>query len=107
MGCPQGICTNWLDRQYRHCVQKKVASICVHHLANAPSNIALRDQEFLVKHNFPALLQLPYRPDLTLTDFVLFPRIKTTLKGGKNRRDVYSERGSRLTFREKSREKMC
>jgi hypothetical protein len=37
--------------------------------------------EFLAKHATTVLLQPPYSPDLALADFILFPKLKSTLKG--------------------------
>ena len=38
-------------------------------------------QQFLAKHGSAQLQQPPYSPDLTLCDFLLFPRLKKVLKG--------------------------
>jgi len=62
-------------------VRKNIAATWVLHLDNAPSHTSLHVREFLAKHNVATLPQPPYSPDLAPADFLLFPRIKTTLKG--------------------------
>jgi hypothetical protein len=36
---------------------------------------------FLAKHKVPVLEHPPYSPDLAPSDFILFPKIKSALKG--------------------------
>jgi transposase len=38
-------------------------------------------REFLAKHSIPVVPHPPYSPDLAPSDFFLFPRLKSTLKG--------------------------
>jgi histone-lysine N-methyltransferase SETMAR len=46
-----------------------------------PCHAALSVREFLSKHSIPVVPHPPYSPDLTVCDFFLFPRLKSTLKG--------------------------
>jgi len=48
---------------------------------NAPSHASLLVREFLAKQTVATLPQPPYSPDLAPTDFFLFPRLKSSLKG--------------------------
>jgi hypothetical protein len=52
----------------------------LHHV-NAPSHTSLVVQQFLAEKSFPVISQTPYSPDLTLSDFCLFPTLKMGLKG--------------------------
>ena len=38
-------------------------------------------QRFLVKHQITQVTQTPYNPDFALCDFLLFPKLKSPLKG--------------------------
>ncbi len=51
------------------------------HHDNAPAHTALSIRQFLAERNTAALKQPPYSPDLAPCDFVLFPKIKSVLKG--------------------------
>jgi len=51
------------------------------HHNNVPCQTALTVQQFLVKNQTAAILQLPYPPDLTPCNFCHFSRPKTRLKG--------------------------
>lgn len=62
-------------------VRKDIAATWVLHHDNAPSHTSLRVREFLAKYNVATFPQPPYSPDLAPSDFFLFPRIKTALKG--------------------------
>jgi len=48
---------------------------------NAPSQSSFLVREFLARHATTVLPQAPYSPDLAPADFVLFPKVKSTLKG--------------------------
>ena len=62
-------------------VRRDIAYDWVLHHDNAPAYTALSIQEFLAKKNVPVLPRPPYRPDLALCDFYLFPKLKSKLKG--------------------------
>jgi hypothetical protein len=47
------------------------------HHDNAPAHTVLSIREFLAYKNIPTLPYLPYRPDLALCDFYLFPKLKS------------------------------
>ena len=51
------------------------------HHDNAPSHMAIPVIKFLAKNSIPAVPQPPYSPDLSLCDFVLFPKLKFYIKG--------------------------
>jgi len=51
------------------------------HHDNAPAHTALSVQHFLAKNSVTAIPHLPYSPDLTPYEFVLFPRMKGQMKG--------------------------
>ncbi|PNF24888.1 hypothetical protein B7P43_G10165 [Cryptotermes secundus] len=48
------------------------------------------DNGFLAKHDIPQVRQAPYSPDMAPSDFWLFPRLKTPLKGCRfdSRKDI-------------------
>jgi hypothetical protein len=46
-----------------------------------PCHAAQFISEFLSKHNLSVSPHLPYSPDPTACDFLLFPKLKITLKG--------------------------
>jgi histone-lysine N-methyltransferase SETMAR len=46
-----------------------------------PSHRALVTREFLTHNSIITLLHLPYSPDLTPCNFLLFPKMKLQLKG--------------------------
>ena len=50
----------------------------LHH--NAPCHTAVSVTEFLTSKSIPVVPQLP-SPDLSLCDFLLFPKLKNVLKG--------------------------
>jgi transposase len=47
----------------------------------APSHSSFLVRNFLAKHATTVLAQPPYSPDLAPADFVLFPKLKSTLNG--------------------------
>jgi len=51
------------------------------HHDNVPAHTSHLVQQFLAKHGTAQLQQPPYSPDLALSDFFLFPRLKKVLKG--------------------------
>ncbi|PNF41831.1 hypothetical protein B7P43_G16624, partial [Cryptotermes secundus] len=51
------------------------------HHDNAPSHTLLVVQQFLAEKNIPVITQPPYSPDLTPSDFWLFPTLKMGIKG--------------------------
>jgi histone-lysine N-methyltransferase SETMAR len=51
------------------------------HHDNARAHTALSIRQFLAKHSIPTLSQPPYSPDLSPSNFFLFPKLKITLKG--------------------------
>ena len=61
--------------------RKEIAATWQLHHDNAPIHTALCVREFLPKYNLATLPQTSYILDLAPTDFFLFPRIKTALKG--------------------------
>jgi transposase len=48
---------------------------------NAPSHSSFLVRDFLAKHVTTVLPQPPYSPDLAPSDFFLFPKLKSELKG--------------------------
>jgi hypothetical protein len=48
---------------------------------NAPSNSALVAKTFLAKHGVVEIIHPYHSPDVTASDFFLFPKVKTALKG--------------------------
>ena len=48
---------------------------------NAPAHASRLIRSFLVKHGITQVNQLPYSPDLTPCNFLLFPKLKWPLKG--------------------------
>jgi transposase len=59
----------------------EITNTWVLHHDNAPSHASLLVREFLAKQTVATLPQPPYSTDLTPPDFVLFPRLKPSLKG--------------------------
>jgi len=51
------------------------------HHDNAPAHASLLIREFLAKQETIFVPQPPYSPDLAPVDFLLFPKLKSTLKG--------------------------
>jgi len=51
------------------------------HQDNAPAHNALSVKQFLANKNITVLEHPPYIPDLTPCNFILFPKIKSVLKG--------------------------
>jgi len=51
------------------------------HHDNAPDHASLFIREFLTKHETTVVPQPPYSPDLAPTEFFLFPKLKSSLKG--------------------------
>ena len=50
------------------------------HHDNAPAHASLI-REFLTKHETTVVPKPPYSPDLAPADFLLFPKLKSSLKG--------------------------
>jgi histone-lysine N-methyltransferase SETMAR len=48
---------------------------------NAPAHRSVLVKDFVAQNNVTILEHPPYSPDLTATDFYLFPRLKSALKG--------------------------
>ena len=48
---------------------------------SAPAHTALSVQQFLTQNNMTPMPHPPYSPNLTLSDFILFPWMKKVLKG--------------------------
>jgi hypothetical protein len=53
---------------------------CWHH-DSAPAHASFLSRSYLAKHQTSGVPHPPYFPDLTLADFFLFLKLKTTLKG--------------------------
>ena len=51
------------------------------HHNNAPAHASLLIHSYLAKHQTSVVPHPPYSPDLAPADFILFPKLKTTLKG--------------------------
>ena len=51
------------------------------HHDNAPAHASLLTREFLTKHGTAVVPQPLYSPDLAPADFLLFPKLKSSLKG--------------------------
>jgi transposase len=51
------------------------------HHDNAPAHASLLVRSYLAKHQTSVVPHPPYSPDLAPADFLLFPKLKTTLKG--------------------------
>ena len=69
----------------RECVRRKRPGLwpgkwILHH-DNAPAHNGLRVREFLAKNSITKTDHPPYSPDLTPSDFWLFPKLKNALKG--------------------------
>jgi len=60
---------------------RKIAHTWFFHQDNAPSHTSFAAREFLAQHNITTLLHPPHSPDFAPCDFVLFPNLKTHLKG--------------------------
>ena len=48
---------------------------------NAPAHTALSVQQFLAKNNMTVIPHPPYSSDLVPYDFLMFPRMKSQMKG--------------------------
>jgi len=53
------------------------------HHDNAPAHASLLIHSYVAKHQISIVPHPPYYPDLAPADFFLFPKLKTTLKGGR------------------------
>ena len=62
-------------------IQKAAASDWQLHHNNAPTHVSCLVQSFFVKHQITQVTQAPYSPDLVASDFWLFPKLKSPLKG--------------------------
>jgi len=51
------------------------------HHDNAPAHASLLIRSYLAKHQTFVVPHPPHSPDLAPADFLLFPKLKTTLKG--------------------------
>jgi histone-lysine N-methyltransferase SETMAR len=56
-------------------------ALWVFHHDNTPAHKALSVKKYLAKRNIPVMEHPPYSPDLSPSDFFLFPKIKSALKG--------------------------
>ena len=72
-----------LDRLRKRVVgmRPSIANNWMLHHNNAPYHVAISVIKFLAKNGIPVVPQPPYSPDLSLRDFVLFPKLKFHLKG--------------------------
>lgn len=68
----------WVRRKRNDLWRKKSWIL---HQDNAPAQSALSVKTFLAKRNIPILDHPPYSPDLAPSDFFLFPKVKSALKG--------------------------
>jgi len=50
------------------------------HHDNVPAHVSLLIRSYLAKHQTSVVPHPPYSPDLATADFLLFPKLKTTLK---------------------------
>jgi hypothetical protein len=88
----------WSESVRRKRPQKWKNDWALHH-DNAPSHTAMAVKQFLAKNNIPIVPHLPYSPDLALSDFWLFPPLKTGLSrtsfrnGGRHQRKRRRETG--------------
>ena len=63
---------------------------------NAPANTSQVAMASATECGFEVLLHPPYSPDLAPSDFYLFPKLKTNLRGrnfGSNEGDIYAVNG--------------
>ena len=51
------------------------------HHENAPAQASLLIRSYLAKHHTSVVPHPPYSPDLAPSEFFLFPKLETTLKG--------------------------
>ncbi|PNF15540.1 hypothetical protein B7P43_G16477 [Cryptotermes secundus] len=72
----QGLC-NAVRRKRRN----KWQGQCFLHHDNTLSHTSLVEQQFLAEKNIPVIIQPPYSPDLTPSDFWLFLTLKMGIKG--------------------------
>ena len=70
----------WLQWTFWRLFQR-MCLFCDGWFTSAPAHIALSVQQFLTKNGTTPLPHPPYSPDLTLKDFVCFPRWKKSPKG--------------------------
>ena len=83
-----------LIRQKRTELWKKQSWILYHD--NAPANTSMLVREFLVKNKFVIMPQQPYSPDLVTANFILFPKLKTLMKGEEPRPKKAHQVGSNV-----------
>ena len=62
-------------------MQPSIANNWMLHHDDVPCHMAMFEIKFLAKNGIPVVPQPPYSPDLSLCDFVLFPKLKFYLKG--------------------------
>ncbi|PNF21911.1 hypothetical protein B7P43_G03602 [Cryptotermes secundus] len=80
------ILTGSILKRLRETVSRKIPQLWrnnswfLHH-DTAPAHALLLIRDFLANTNTTVLPQPPYPPDLSLADFSLFPKLKSTLKG--------------------------
>jgi len=79
---------------FREAVQRKRPQLWtnqswVFHHDNAPAHSSFLVRNFLAKNENTVVPQTPYSPDLAPADFLLFPKLKSTLKG--RRFDAFDE----------------
>ena len=67
------------------------------HHNNVPTHASHLVQCFLAKHQITQVTQPPYSPDLVPCDFLLFPKLKSPLKG--KRSQTFDETQETMTGR--------
>ena len=70
----------WENVQRKRPDQWRNNTWLLHH-DNAPAHAALLTQRFLTNNNMTVVPHPPYSPDLAPSNFFLFPKLKTKLKG--------------------------
>ena len=68
-------------RKRIHLVRPEIADNWMQHHDNPPCHTAISVNECLTKKGIRVVLQPPYSPDLSPSDFFLFPKLKFHLKG--------------------------
>ena len=68
-------------RKRVHCVRPEIADNWMLHHGNALYDTAISANEFLAKNDISVVPQPPHSPDLSMCDFLLFPKFKYHLKG--------------------------
>jgi len=73
--------TTHVEKHKKHAFHSTFAHPSLLHHDNAPARTAFILNDYLAKSRVPLVPQPPYSPDVALADFLLFPRIKSQLKG--------------------------